>query len=102
MGPRQRTRQEIIDLLGRAAEEADHAEMYHQAAGDPRALKGRAADQAACDAAAMQLIELTGCAEKFTRNRGDPGTTLERFDDALGPLIDMRNQHTHPAYASGG
>jgi hypothetical protein len=96
MGPRQRPRQEIIDLLGRAAEEAKRAEMYHEAAGDPRALKGREADQAACDAAAMQLIELAGCAERFTRDRGEAGTTLAKFDDALGPLFEMRNPHTHP------
>ena len=50
MVPRTRTRQEIIDLLGRAAWEAERAEVYHEAAADPRALKGRAAQQAACDA----------------------------------------------------
>jgi hypothetical protein len=96
MGPRQRTRQEIIDLLGRAAGEAKRAEMYHEAARDPAALKGREADQAACDAAIMQLIELAGCAEDFTRGRGEPGTTLARFDDALRPVFEMRNPHTHP------
>jgi hypothetical protein len=96
MGPRQRPRHEIIELLGRAAEEAKRAEMYHQAARDPAALKGRERDQAACDAAAMQLIELAGCAEDFTRDRGESGTTLARFDDALRPLFEMRNPHTHP------
>jgi hypothetical protein len=102
MGPRQRTRQEIIDLLGRAAGAAKRAEMYHEAARDPAALKGRAADQAACDAAIMQLIELAGCAEGFTRDRGDPGTTLARFDDAVRPLFEMRNPHTHPEVGCAG
>jgi len=96
MGPRGRTRQEIIDLLGRAAEQAQHAEAYHAAADDPGTLEGRAAQQAACDAAAMQLIELAGCTEGFIRGRGDPGTTLARFDDALEPVIQMRTAHTHP------
>jgi hypothetical protein len=96
MGPRGRTRQEIIDLLGRAAEQAQYAEDYHAAAEDPGALKGRAAHQAARDAAAMQLIELAGCAEGFIRDRGDPGTTLERLDRALRPVFDMRLAHTHP------
>src|SRR6516162_6486153 len=96
MGPRQRTRREIIELLARAAEQAEHAEAYHAAAADPGAVKGRAAQQAARDAAAMQLIELAGCAEGFTRNRGEPGTTLARFDDALQPVIQLRNEHTHP------
>ena len=96
MGPRQRTRREIIELLARAAEQTEHAEAYHAAAADPGAVKGHAAQQAARDAAAMQLIELAGCAEGFTRNRGDPGTTLARFDDALRPVIELRNAHTHP------
>jgi hypothetical protein len=92
----ERTRQEIIDLLGRAAVQAQHAEAYHDAAGDPGALKGPSAQQAASDACAMQLIELAGCAEGFVRDRGDPGTTLARFDDALRPVIEMRVAHTHP------
>ena len=100
MGPRQRTRREIIELLARAAEQAEHAEAYHAAAADPGAVKGRAAQQAARYAAAMQLIELAGCAEGFTRNRGDPGTTLARFDDALRPVIELRNAHTHPETGS--
>jgi hypothetical protein len=83
-------------LLGRAAEQAQHAEAYHAAAADPGSLKGQAAHQAARDAAAMQLIELAGCAEDFTRNRGEPGTTLARFDDALRPVFEMRTPHTHP------
>jgi hypothetical protein len=95
MAPRTRTRQEIIDLLGRAVWEAERAEVYHEAAADPRALKGRTAQQA-CDAAAMQLIEPAGCAEDFTRDRGDPGTTLSRFDDALRPVFEVRTPHTHP------
>jgi hypothetical protein len=95
MEPR-RTRQEIIDLLARAAVQAQSAEAYHAAAADPRAVKGPAAQQAACDAAAMQLIELAGCAEEFIRGRGDPGTTLARFDDALEPVVQMRTAHTHP------
>jgi hypothetical protein len=44
----------------------------------------------------MQVIELAGCAEKFGLGRGDPGTTLARFDQALGPVIELRNQHAHP------
>ena len=75
---------------------AQSAEAYHEAAADPRAVEGRAAQQAARDAAAMQLIELAGCAEGFIRNRGNPGTTLERFDDALQPVVQSRNEHTHP------
>jgi hypothetical protein len=96
MGPRGRARQEIIELLGRAAEHAQYAEDYHAAAADPGALEGRAAQQAACDAAAMQLIELAGCAEDFIRDRGEPGTTLARLDRALEPVFEMRNAHTHP------
>ena len=96
MAAQGRTHQEIIDLLGRAAAHAKLAESYHAAAADPRALKGPAARQAACDAAAMQLIELAGCAEEFTPGRGDPGTTLARFDDALEPLIKLRTAHAHP------
>jgi hypothetical protein len=96
MGPRGRTRQEIIELLARAAVQAQSAEAYHGAAADPRAVKGPAAQQAACDAAAMKLIELAGCAEGFIRGRGDPGTTLARFDDALEPVVQMRTAHTHP------
>src|SRR2546430_388089 len=96
MAPRQRTRQEIIDLLGRAEVQAQHAEAYHAAAADPGAVKGRAAHQAACVAAAMQLIELAGCAEGFTRERGEPGTTMARVDDALRPLFKTRTAHTHP------
>lgn len=92
----QRTRQEIIGLLGRAAVQAQHAEAYHDAAADPGALKGQSAQQAAADACAMQLIELAGCAEDFVRDRGDPGTTLARFDDALRPVIKTRIAHTHP------
>ena len=92
----ERTRQEIIDLLGRAAIQAQHAEAYHDAAADPGVLKGQSAQQAASDACAMQLIELAGCAEGFIRDRGDPGTTLARFDDALRPVIKMRIAHTHP------
>jgi hypothetical protein len=44
----------------------------------------------------MQLIELAGRAEGFKRDRGDPGTTLARFDDALRPVIELRTEHTHP------
>jgi hypothetical protein len=96
MGPREPTRQEIIDLLGRAAEQAQYAEGYHAAAADPGALAGQAAHQAARDAAAMQLIELAGRAEGFVRDRGDPGTTLARFDDALRGVFNRRMEHTHP------
>jgi hypothetical protein len=96
MAARGRTHQEIIDLLGRAAAEAKLAESYHAAAADSRALKGPAAQQVVGDAAAMQLIELAGCAEEFTPGRGDPGTTLARFDDALEPLIKLRTEHAHP------
>ena len=96
MVPRAPTRQEIIGFLGRAAEAAQHAEAYHANAVNPRALQGRAAHQAARDAAAMQLIELAGCTEDFTRGRGDPGTTLARFDDALKPIFELRTAHTHP------
>jgi hypothetical protein len=96
MGPRQRTRQQIIDLLGRAADEAELAEVYHKAARDPRAVEGPIAREAACDAAAMQLIELVGCGEEFVRERGDPGTTLARLDDALRPMVKTRTAHTHP------
>ena len=96
MGPRERTRQQIIDWLGRAAEQAEHAEIYHAAAANPGGLEGRLARQAGHDAAAMQLIELAGCAEGFTRERGEPGTTLARLDDALRPLFKTRTAHTHP------
>ena len=95
MAARTRTHQEIIDLLGRAVRQAQLAEFYHAAAADPQSLK-RSAGQAACDAAAMQVIELAGCAEEFELGRGDPGTTLARFDQALGPVIELRNQHAHP------
>jgi hypothetical protein len=71
-------------------EQAEHAEIYHEAAANPGALKGRVAHEAARDAAAMQLIELAGCAEGFTRGRGKPGTTLARLDDTLRPLIRTR------------
>lgn len=96
MAARGRTHQEIIDLLGRAAGQAKLAESYHAVAANPRALKRPAARQASCEAAAMQLIELAGCAEEFTSGRGDPGTTLARFDDALEPLIKLRTEHAHP------
>jgi hypothetical protein len=96
MASREQTRLEIIDLLGRAADQAQHAEAYHAAAADPATLEGRATHQAACDAAAMQWIELAGCAEGFTRDRGDPGTTLARLDDALRALFKTRTLHTHP------
>jgi hypothetical protein len=56
----------------------------------------RAAHQAARDAAAMQLIELARCAEGFTHDRGGPGTTLARFDDALRPLFKTRTAHPYP------
>jgi hypothetical protein len=42
MAPRDPTRQEIIDLLGRATVQAQRAEDYHEAAADPAALKGQA------------------------------------------------------------
>src|SRR3984885_2563365 len=96
MAPRARTRQEILDLLGRAAEQAQHAEAYHAAAIDAGTLKGRLAHQAARDAAAMQLIELAGCAEGFRPGGGEPGTTLARFDEALKPIFEARTAHTHP------
>jgi hypothetical protein len=96
MGPREPTRQQIIGWLGAAAEQAEHAEIYHAAAANPHALDERLASQAARDAAAMQLIELAGCAEGFTRERGEPGTTLARLDDALRPLIKTRIAHVHP------
>ena len=44
----------------------------------------------------MQVIELAGCAERFKLDRGDPGTTLARLDDALWTVIGMRNEHAHP------
>jgi len=100
MAPREHTRQEIIDLLGRAAEQAEHAEAYHAAADDPAALKGPAAHQVARDAAAMQLIEFAGCTENFICGRGDPGTTLARLDKALEPVVEMRTAHTHPELVS--
>lgn len=96
MAPRTRTRPEILELLGRAAEQAKHAEDYHAAAASPAALQGRAAHQAARDAAAMQLIELAGHAEGFTVGRGDPNTTLARLDHALRPIFEMRTRHAHP------
>ena len=89
-------REKIIELLGRSSEEARHAEDYHAAAAAHRTPEGQAAHRAARDAAAMQLIELAGCAEGFVRNRGDPGTTLSRLDDALRPVYQMRDAHTHP------
>ena len=96
MSARERTHQEIIDLLGRAVGQARLAEGYHAAAADSRSLKAPAARQAACEAAAMQLIELAGCAEDFTPDRGDPGTTLARLDDVLRPVIELRTEHAHP------
>src|ERR1700722_16325155 len=87
MAPRMPTRQEILELLGSAAEQAKHAEDYHAAAADPAGLQGRAAHQAAREAGAMQLIELAGCAEGFKLGRGDPNTTLERLDHALRPFF---------------
>jgi hypothetical protein len=95
MGPREPTRRQIIGWLA-AAEQAEHAEIYHTAAANPEALDDRLARQAARDAAAMQLIELAGCAEEFTRERGEPGTTLARLDDALRPLFKTRVAHVHP------
>lgn len=96
MGPRSPTRRQIIDWLGAAAEHAEHAEIYHAAAINPQALDDALARQAARDAAAMQLIELAGCAEGFTRDRGEPGTTLARLDDVLRPLFKTRAAHVHP------
>jgi len=87
-------RAKIIELLGRSSEQARHAEAYHAAGAAHRTLEGQAAHQAARDAATM--LELAGCAEDFVRNRGDPGTTLARLDDALRPVIQMRDAHTHP------
>jgi hypothetical protein len=92
--------EEIIELLGRSSEEARQAEAYHAANAAHRTPEGQAAHQAARDAAAMQLIELAGCAEGFGRNRGEPGTTLARLDDALRPVIQMRAAHTHPEIGS--
>jgi hypothetical protein len=96
MAPQRRTRQEIIKLLGRAAVQAQLAEEYRAAVGGPGRLEGQDARQAACDAAAMQLIELAGYAEGFGQDRGEPGTTLARLDDALRPVFRLRNMHTHP------
>jgi hypothetical protein len=96
MGPRQPTRRQIIDWLGAAAEQAEQAEIYHAAAANPQALDVGLARQAARDAAAMQLIELAGCAEGFTRDRGEPGTTLARLDDVLRTLFKTRVAHVHP------
>jgi hypothetical protein len=96
MASQNRTRQEIVELLGRAAVQAQHAEEYHAAVGGPGRVEGKAARQAACDAAAMQLIELAGYADGFGHDRGEPGTTLARFDDALRPVIVLRHMHTHP------
>jgi hypothetical protein len=98
MARRDHTRQEIIDLLGRAAEQAQHAELYHDAAADPTAVvQGLPARQAACDAAAMQLIELVGCAETFDVY-GDENTTFGRLDSVLASLRDLRTSHTHPEF----
>jgi hypothetical protein len=97
MVPRDRTRQEISELLGRAAEQAQHAEAYHAAAASPGLVQGQAAQQAARDAAAMQLIELAGCTEDFTLY-GDPGTTLGRLDAVLSRLRDTRTKLTHPEF----
>ena len=96
MAPRMPTRQESLDLLGRAAEQAKHAEDYHATAAAAAVLQGRAAHQAACDAAAMQLIELAGCAEGFKLGRGDPNTTLERLEHRLRPFFELRMRYTHP------
>jgi hypothetical protein len=98
MGPWERTRLEILELLDRAAEQAEHAEHCHAAAAGRATLEGRP-QQAALDAAAMQLIELAGCGEEFKRGRGEPGTTLGRLDDALRPIYEMRTAHTHPESA---
>lgn len=97
MVPRDYTRLEILEVLGRAAEQAQHAEAYHAAAADPGLIQGQAAQQAARDAAAMQLIELAGCAEGFTLY-GDAGTTLGRLDDVLARLHKMRTSLTHPEF----
>lgn len=97
MARRDHTKQEIIDLLGRAADQAQHAEVYHDAATDASTVRGPAAHHAACDAAAMQLIELVGCAERF-EVYGDPGTTLGRLDKVLADMGKLRTKHTHPEY----
>jgi hypothetical protein len=96
MAPQSRTRQEILELLGRAAVQAQQAEAYHAAVGGPGRVEGQAARQAACEAAAMPLIELAGCAEGFGHDRGEPGTTLARLSAALRPVLELRNVHTHP------
>jgi hypothetical protein len=96
MVPRQPTREQVIDWLGEAAEQAELAEIYHAAAANPAALDGGLARQAVRDAVAMQLIELVGTAEDFTRERGEPGTTLARLDDALRALFKARHAHVHP------
>jgi hypothetical protein len=96
MAPQSRARQEIIKLLGRAAVEAQHAEDYHAAVNGPGRLQGKAARGAACDAAAMQLIELAGCAEDFGHDRGEAGTTLAQLDKAPRPVFHLRHMHTHP------
>src|SRR5262245_23645089 len=100
MAPRERTRLELIDLLGRAADQAKRAEIYHTAAHDRRGVEGPIARQVACDAAAMQLIELASCAEGFVPRGGDPGTTLARLVDALEPVVQMRIEHAHPERVS--
>jgi hypothetical protein len=98
MARRDHTRQKLFDLLGRAAEQAQHAELYHDAAADPAvAMHGPPAQQAARDAAAMQLIELVGCAERF-EVYGEANTTLGRLDNVLSRLRDLRTQHTHPEF----
>jgi hypothetical protein len=47
MGPRAPTRRQIIGWLAVAAEQAEHAEIYHTAAINPEVLDDRLAHQAA-------------------------------------------------------
>ena len=95
--PRPGSREDIIEWLRRAADHAQHAEIYHEAAADPRSIEGLSARQAANDAAVMQLVELAGPLEgNYTVGHGDPGTTLARFDETLRPLLELRTAHVHP------
>jgi hypothetical protein len=91
------SREDIIEWLRRAADHAQHAEIYHEVAANPRSIEGPSARQAESDAAVMQLVELIGpLEERYALGHGDAGTTLARFDDALSRLLRLRTAHVHP------
>jgi hypothetical protein len=95
--PRKPPRSIALELLAQAAEEARHAEAYHDLARNPDTLTDAAAERAVRDATAMQLVELAGSVEGFRRNRREPdGTVLDRFDKALIKVFRLRGELSHP------